>query len=83
LGEMRLETGKYLRLDAALVERIRMTPGRTVPPVSFTVATCGGLGVRSEGAGARSERSRCVHGHTGAEEEWPGGPGCPRVELVK
>jgi hypothetical protein len=39
--------------------------------------------VRSEGAGARSERSRCVYGRTGAEEEWPSGPGWPRVELVK
>jgi hypothetical protein len=45
---MRLETGKYLRLDAALVERIRMTPGRTVPPVSFTVAAASACGQKAQ-----------------------------------
>jgi hypothetical protein len=80
LGEMRLETGKYLRLDAALAERIRTTPGHTVLPVSFAVAACGGLGVQSEGVG-----TWLASGNLGARsvvqmawargEKWAGGPG--------
>jgi hypothetical protein len=54
LGEMRLETGKYFHLDPALAEWIRTTPGCTMPSVSFAVAAHDGLGVWSEGVGARS-----------------------------
>jgi hypothetical protein len=61
LGEMRLEMGKYLRLDAALAERIRKTPGWIVPPVGFAVVARGGLSVQSEGTGARSALGNLGH----------------------
>jgi hypothetical protein len=75
LGKMRLDTGKYLHIDAALAEGIRMTPGHTMLLVGFTVAARGGLGVWPEGACARLECSGRLHGHVGGEVEWPGGPG--------
>jgi hypothetical protein len=70
-----------IHLDAALANR--MTPGRSVPPVGFTVVARGGLSVLSEGAGVRLECSGRMHRCVGAEEELSGGSGWPRAELVK
>jgi hypothetical protein len=57
---MRLETGKYLCLDATLAER--MTPGHTAPPVGFTVVAHDGLGVRLDGTGTWSKCSTLASG---------------------